>query len=521
MSIVIENPELSWDCAFINRMRDQLADIQASLYAAEASYDLIASSLSPRHRLSALNLLHYLAFRQHDVRQLQDDLASIGLSSLGRAESNVMHSIDQVLKVLCALAGEQFVAPLREFAVPDHISGPGLLTSNTVSLLGEIPFQRSVRIMVTMPSEAGDDRKLIADLISNGMNCARINCAHDDTTTWMRMIEGVRAAEADTGSPCRIHMDVAGPKLRTGPVGGDSDTQDKNYLLLKEGDILNLTKSLTPGAPAILSGKGKTVRHAHIGCTLPEVFSYVKKGERIWFDDGKIGGVIEKVTDRAIQIRITKARAKGRKLRGEKGINLPDSRLRLPALTTKDHNDLDFIAANADMVGLSFVQSVTDVDDLIEGLKQRNASTGVVLKVETMHAFELLPELILAAMKSDRIGVMIARGDLAVECGYERLAEVQEEILWLCEAAHVPVIWATQVLENLAQTGQPSRAEITDAAMGVRAECVMLNKGPYVAQAVHTLDDILHRMEAHQSKKRSLLRRLMSWGRTELPSEAQ
>jgi len=103
---------------------------------------------------------------------------------------------------------------------------------------------------------------------------------------------------------------------------------------------------------------------------------------------------------------------------------------------------------------------------------------------------------------------MIARGDLLVEIGYERLAEVQEEILWLCEAAHVPVVWATQVLEGLAQKGLPSRAEITDAAMGGRAECVMLNKGPHIVEAVRVLDSILQRMQAHQSKKSSRLRRL-------------
>ena len=103
---------------------------------------------------------------------------------------------------------------------------------------------------------------------------------------------------------------------------------------------------------------------------------------------------------------------------------------------------------------------------------------------------------------------MIARGDLAVECGYERLAEVQEEILWLCEAAHMPVIWATQVLEGVAKRGQPSRAEITDAAMSERAECVMLNKGPHIVGAVRVLDDILRRMQGHQHKKTSLLRTL-------------
>ena len=133
---------------------------------------------------------------------------------------------------------------------------------------------------------------------------------------------------------------------------------------------------------------------------------------------------------------------------------------------------------------------------------------AVVLKIETKRGFENLPAMLLEAMKAPRCGVMIARGDLAVECGFERLAEVQEEILWFCEAAHVPVIWATQVLESLAKAGQPSRAEITDAAMSHRAECVMLNKGPYVTEAVHMLDDILRRMHGHQTKKRPQLREL-------------
>jgi len=103
---------------------------------------------------------------------------------------------------------------------------------------------------------------------------------------------------------------------------------------------------------------------------------------------------------------------------------------------------------------------------------------------------------------------MIARGDLAVECGYERLAELQEEIMWLAEASHLPLIWATQVLEGLTKHGKPSRAEITDAAMGERAECVMLNKGPHILEAIQVLDDILRRMQGHQNKKSALLRRL-------------
>ena len=116
-------------------------------------------------------------------------------------------------------------------------------------------------------------------------------------------------------------------------------------------------------------------------------------------------------------------------------------------------------------------------------------------------------------MRHPPVGVMIARGDLAVECGFARLAEVQEEILWLCEAAHIPVIWATQVLDGLAKSGRPSRAEVTDAALAERAECVMLNKGPYIVDAVRALDSILTRMQAHQEKKQSLLRDLDVAGR--------
>src|SRR6266540_879 len=95
-----------------------------------------------------------------------------------------------------------------------------------------------------------------------------------------------------------------------------------------------------------------------------------------------------------------------------------------------------------------------------------------------------------------------------LEVGFERLAEVQEEILWLCEAAHAPVIWATQVLEGMATKGAPSRAEVSDAVMSGRAECVMLNKGPYIVETVRFLNGILERMDAHQSKRRAMMRRL-------------
>ena len=170
---------------------------------------------------------------------------------------------------------------------------------------------------------------------------------------------------------------------------------------------------------------------------------------------------------------------------------------------------MPFVAKHADIVAYSFVRTPEDVRNLQGRLKELGATqAGIDLKIETRQAFEQLPSLLLTAMQSPRVGVMIARGDLAVECGYQRLAEVQEQILWICEAAHIPVIWATQVLESLAKEGVPSRSEITDAAMGVRAECVMLNKGPFIVAAVQALDDILKRMEGHQQKSRSRSRKL-------------
>jgi pyruvate kinase len=246
-----------------------------------------------------------------------------------------------------------------------------------------------------------------------------------------------------------------------------------------------------------------------MGSTLGEVFDDVLPGERIWLDDGRIGGVIERVESDRIHVKITHARVRGERLRSDKGINLPESDLHLSALTAQDIEALPFIAGHADIVALSFANTAGDVEQLQEHLARLGGrQPSIVIKIETKRGFENLPAMLLSAMKTPCCGVMIARGDLAVECGFERLAEVQEEILWVCEAAHVPVIWATQVLENLAKEGMPSRAEITDAAMGHRAECVMLNKGPHMKMAVQVLDDILRRMQAHQTKKRAMLRDL-------------
>jgi pyruvate kinase len=281
-------------------------------------------------------------------------------------------------------------------------------------------------------------------------------------------------------------------------------------LVLSIGDTLILRKEAILGRNAIRDAKGQITQAAEIACQMPEIFGVVKVGEIVRFDDGKIEGRIEQTSPEAIEIKITMAEIMGSKLRAEKAINFPQTHIEINPLTSKDLNDLDFVCQNADMVALSFVHQAEDILLLEQAIRQRKAQNlKIVVKIETHQAFKNLPDILLTLMQhTSAIGVMIARGDLAVEIGWVRLAEVQEEILWLCEAAHIPVIWATQVLETLAKKGIPSRAEITDAAMSQRAECVMLNKGPFILKAIDTLNEILNTMQMHQLKKTAQLRRL-------------
>ncbi len=450
---------------------------------------------------SSINLAYYLALRRQDLRQLQIALMPWGLSSLGRIEARVLPNLDAAIATLGAIcAQEPHLLPSRP-PLAAFFEGDRLLKQHTEEVFGKSPHSRQVRIMVTLPTEAADNYELVRELIQRGTDCIRINCAHDTSAHWLAMINHLRQAEAETGLTCKVFMDLGGPKPRLGKV-----LLPTNQQRLHQGDQLQLTCDI-PTSPA------KNTFQAN--CTIPEILQQLEIGTRVWIDDGKIGAKVESLFSEGVMLRITHARPKGEKLKSDKGINFPDSLLNLCPLTSKDLQDLDFVATHADMIGYSFVQQATDIELLQLELKARLGATwhtpAIIAKIETPEAVKNLPELIVRAAGKQPFGVMIARGDLAVEIGYQRLAEMQEEILWLCEAAHVPVIWATQVLENLVKKGIPSRAEITDAAMAERAECVMLNKGAYITEAVTILDDVLTRMQAHQSKKTPQLRALHSW----------
>jgi pyruvate kinase len=318
-----------------------------------------------------------------------------------------------------------------------------------------------------------------------------------------RWAEALETAYVEEGTVLRAHR-VPG----TGRIGALPPLQ--TTIVLFAGDTVVVTTDDRTGRGALRGSDGALLSPAVIPCTLPETFAAVRPGHRIWFDDGRIGGVVLRSEARQCHIRIDQAGPEGSKLGADKGINLPDTLLPVPALPSHDHAALAAALECADIVALSFARRVSDVQALQDALRVADRRLGILLKIETREGFENLPRMLVQAMRTPPLGVMIARGDLAVECGYERLAELQEEVLCVCEAAHAPVVWATQVLESLAKSGLPSRAEISDAAMGVRAECVMLNKGPHVVHAVRALGDILKRMQGHQHKRMPMLRALQS-----------
>jgi len=606
-------PEVITKCySEIIRLREEALEL-------EKEYQNELAQIPEEYRESAKNLLHYIAIRGNDIRELQVLLGHMGLSSLGRMEAHVMAALESILMALQRISPTPLQPEYNPIVTLQFKDGDDKLKKHTQRLLGNTNPQRRVRIMVTLPTHASTDYAMIKQLILSGMNIARINCAHDDTAVWTGMIENIKKATSETGKDCKIMMDLAGPKLRTGDIEegpsvlhiqpirdergiiiksgfvkikanntGSTFSQDELeeisidesiYKFLKNGDIIKftdipgrkrslkvfhqagnymvaetdqstylenhlpfevyrgdtlisqsefrdipniqvkiilnkndqliITTEIEKGKAAVHSLHGDIIEPARIPCTLPIIMKQVKPGERILFDDGKISGIIEDVNTDFLTVRIKNAGFKGTRLSSDKGINLPDSSLDIPSLNDYDKECLQFAIASADMVGLSFVRKPQDIEEIQKIMNEANANhIGIILKIENKQGFENLPNLLITGLKNPPLGVMVARGDLGVELGFDRMAEVQEQILWFCEAAHTPVIWATQVLDQMNKKGLPTRSEVTDAAMSARAECVMLNKGPYVIKTVNFLHSILSRMQDHQEKKTAMLRKL-------------
>lgn len=593
----------------IQALIDEIEKIAEAVREHEKLYLSFLEHIHPRFRESARNFIHYRAMRSFDLRDLQKKLGNIGLSRLAKAESHVMASLLANIGILKALIGDKTKG--NEEACLSIKEGQKLLTTHARELFGTKTNGRKTRIMVTFPDEAADKLYLVRQMIVDGMDIIRINCAHNDQQVWRSMIANARRAMKTIGRSCKIAMDLSGPKIRTGAIvpgpravrlrpekdilgrpkaparvmlnagecssgenmlqipvdkewlsqiqAGDEiffrDARKKkrtmlaveasqgcviadvyqtcyiesgaalqvikkgltaivgelpamdSYILINNGDRFYIHADQRPGENAKYDKKGNLKVPAHLPCANPEIFKYVKPGEPILFDDGRLEGIIREVHPNEMVVEAVNVCEGGIKLRSDRGINLPDSALKISGLTAKDCEDLKFIVENADVVNLSFVNNKNDVQALIDEIKRIDADNkvGVILKIETKAGFHNLVEILLTAMQMYPVGVMIARGDLAIECGWENIGRIQDEILWLCQAAHIPTIWATQVLENMAKKGIPSRAEITDAVMSQRADCVMLNKGPHIVEAIGMLDRILRNMQNYQDKKSPML----------------
>ena len=601
-----------------------------ALDAASSEFADAIAAVHPSMRASAANLAHYLALRRIDQRPLQMELQSLGISSLGNMETNVLPHLDAVLWSLRAMSGS---APVP--AVPTHAASKphAVLQHHARAVLGPLP-QLGTRVMVTLPSDAATDAAVVDGYLRGGMSLARINCAHDSPAAWRAMAAHVRAAEARQGRRALLTFDLPGPKMRVGRIepgpavvrakpardqlgrpvaaaaivlhcegsqppsaadaaipsacvpvalpldgGGDallaqarvgdsivvrSDARARRRVFRvalvrplrfvvacsdattyfvpgttlalrpwrrrqrKGGDaaVARVAGSLPrqPGALRLGAGDVLLVRRgddvaravpggAALSLPVPRLFACIRPGHRLLLDDGKLAGVVAEVArdGDAFTVRITHAAARpGRtaSLREHKGVNAPDSNLDAPAMDEEDRASLAHVLAlRPDAVSLSFVQRAEDVLAAHEALRA-HPHVALILKIETAAAFERLPELLFAGMRRPGLALMLARGDLGPEVGWARLSEVQEEVMMIAEAGHVPLVYATQVLESMIRTGVPSRAEVTDAASAARAEATMLNKGPFVERAMALLQDICTRLAGHQHKRMHLLRRL-------------
>ncbi|MBC7935588.1 MAG: pyruvate kinase [Rhizobacter sp.] len=474
----------------LHEIQQQLTTIENKMLLEVEQRKTTLGTIHTQQQAAAKNLIHYLALRSEDISVLQQSLHIMGLSSLASSESHIHRQLQAVLQQL----GKTY-QPAELDSCNFEYSTNQIVTKSS-QLFGKkkdalIPF-----IMVTFDESFTDNHALIKKLLMAGMNVARINCAHDDEATWIQLIDQLKRARHNTGLPCKIYMDLAGPKIRTKLI---NKGKKKGKVKVKEGDVIWLAENAA----------GFHIDDIVVSPNEHGIVAMLKKGERVYIDDGIIKGIIESNTKKGAALRLVRIASDKPQIKDGKGINFPDSDISIASLTDFDKACLPFICKHADMVGYSFVKNGTDLAVLQQALLQLTAKPAhIILKIETPQAVKNLPELLLRGMQQTVFGVMIARGDLAVEIGFERMGEIQEEILWICEAAHVPVVWATQVLDNLNKSGIATRSEITDAAHAAMAECVMINKGSHTVKVIETLKDILHRIGGHHIKKRFTFRQL-------------
>jgi pyruvate kinase len=329
--------------------------------------------------------------------------------------------------------------------------------------------------MVCTLGPASDTPEMIGKLIDAGMDVARMNFSHGSHEDHARRIQTVRSAALERGNVVAILQDLQGPKIRTGQ--------------LKDGGMtISVGQQLTLRFGSTQESDELPIDYAHLA-------NDVAIGARILLDDGLLAMKVidKKGTDVVVEVTF------GGFLKSRKGVNFPDSRLSIPATTEKDIRDLFFgISQNVDFVALSFVQSAEDIVELKKRMKSFGGDIPVVAKIEMKLAIENLD-----AICDVTDAIMVARGDLGVECGFSNVASYQKQIIATSKRHGKPVIVATQMLDSMQENSTPTKAEVMDVANAVLdgADATMLSgesaSGKYPVLAVSTMRDLTMRADAH------------------------
>ncbi|MDI9364968.1 MAG: pyruvate kinase [Flavobacterium sp.] len=332
--------------------------------------------------------------------------------------------------------------------------------------------------IVATVGPACDSYNQLLELVRAGVNIFRLNFSHGSHEDKAQIITHIRTINDTLGYNISILADLQGPKLRVGEI-------ENNALPLAVGDILTFTNEKCVGT------KEK------IYVSYPNLAGDVKLGNIIMIDDGKIEvKVIDITKESDVKVQVTL----GGILSSKKGLNLPDTKISLPALTEKDLIDLEFIIEQkCDWVALSFVRSVKDLVILRSKLDEKKSKTKIIAKIEKPEALLNIRDIIL---ESD--GIMVARGDLGVELAVERIPLIQKELIRKCIHRGKPVIVATQMMESMIDRVKPNRSEITDVANAVLegADAVMLSgetaAGHHPALVVQTMRKIIAEVETKE-----------------------
>ncbi len=347
-------------------------------------------------------------------------------------------------------------------------------------------FPRKVKIVGTLgPSSKTVEQ--IESLIRAGLDIARLNFSHGDHAFHKSLIENIREASKRAGRPVAIMQDLQGPKIRAGKLPGGS-------IELKNGDeVVLFPEGQTPKK----STKGRLAVPISAEIAMA-VTSTTRVGNRVLFDDGKIATRILEVTAPEMVVVVEV----GGILTNNKGMNLPGTPLTIPCLTDKDIVDLEFgLSMGVDAVALSFVRTAEDIEDLRARMKKKTDNPPlIVAKIEREEAVTYMDSIIEVTD-----GILVARGDMAVEIGAERVPTVQKKLIHACNLLGVPVITATQMLESMVSSPTPTRAEASDVANAVfdGTDSVMLSaesaSGQYPVVAVETMARII--LESERSKE--------------------